>query len=52
MCREQGILDLSVESSISEELSCGMNDQQTSAWWKQVEGIGTDGQRNEFCWEG
>ena len=29
VCQEQRILDLFVESSISEERSCGMIDQQT-----------------------
>ena len=29
VCQEQRILDLLVESSISGERSCGMNDQQT-----------------------
>ena len=33
------------------ERSCGMIDQQTGSWWKQVEGRDTDDLRNEFCWE-
>ena len=39
------------EFPISGERSCGMNDLQTGAWRKQVEGKDTDDLRNEFCQE-
>ena len=42
VCQEQRILDLLVESSINVKTSCRMFDQQTWAWWKQVEGKNTD----------
>ena len=51
VCQKQRILDLLVESYISGETSCRMIDQQTWAWWKQVEGKDTYDLRNEFCWE-
>ena len=44
--RSKRILDLLIESSISGEMSCRMNNRQTLAWWKQVEGKGTDDLRN------
>ena len=51
VCQERRILDLLVDSSISGERNCGMIDQQTCVWWKQVEGKDTDDLRNEFCRE-
>ena len=51
VCQERRILDLLVDSSISGERSCEMIDQQTWAWWKQVEGKYTDDLRNEICWK-